>query len=141
MARVRAVIVGAGIGGLSAAVALEDAGVEVVILERAERLDPVGAGISLFRNAMSALGRLGVSDAVTRRAAPAFRVEIRAADGRVLGAMPEDVIAGALALHRGDLQMALLEASPSPRLGADVVAVAEDGAGVLVKCRDGTSEG
>jgi 2-polyprenyl-6-methoxyphenol hydroxylase-like FAD-dependent oxidoreductase len=90
---------------------------------------------------MAALGRLGVSDAVTRRAAPAVRAEIRAADGRLLGAMPEDVIAGALALHRGDLQMALLEAAPSPRLGADVVSVSEDGAGVHANCRDGTTEG
>jgi 2-polyprenyl-6-methoxyphenol hydroxylase-like FAD-dependent oxidoreductase len=134
------VIVGAGIGGLSAAVALRNAGVDVVLLERAERLDPLGAGISLFRNAMAALERLGMRDAVTRRGAPAARAEMRTAAGRLLGALPDDVLAGAVALHRGDLQTALLEAAPPPRLGAGVVAVARDGAGVLARCRDGTTE-
>jgi 2-polyprenyl-6-methoxyphenol hydroxylase-like FAD-dependent oxidoreductase len=53
---------------LGAAIALRRAGNEVVVLERAPRIDPVGAGITLFANAMSALDRLGVRDAVAARA-------------------------------------------------------------------------
>jgi 2-polyprenyl-6-methoxyphenol hydroxylase-like FAD-dependent oxidoreductase len=70
---VRAVIVGGGIGGLSAAIALRQAGHDVIVLERAERLDPIGAGISLFGNAMRGLGRLGVRDAVAERGADITR--------------------------------------------------------------------
>jgi 2-polyprenyl-6-methoxyphenol hydroxylase-like FAD-dependent oxidoreductase len=56
---VRIIVVGGGIAGLSAAIALRRAGNEVVVLERARRIDPVGAGITLFANAMRALDRLG----------------------------------------------------------------------------------
>ena len=48
----RAIVVGGGIGGLSAAIGLRGAGHEPVVLERAPRIDPVGAGITLFANAM-----------------------------------------------------------------------------------------
>ena len=52
-------IVGAGIGGLTAAVALRRAGIDAVVLERAPELREVGAGISLWPNAINTLRRLG----------------------------------------------------------------------------------
>jgi len=58
----RAVIVGAGIAGLSAAIALGRRGWEVRVLERAPELREVGAGISLWPNAVRALDRLGVGE-------------------------------------------------------------------------------
>ncbi|WP_028924670.1 FAD-dependent monooxygenase [Pseudonocardia acaciae] len=54
------VIVGAGIGGLSAAIGLHRAGWRVRVLERAEEFAPVGAGITLWPNALRALRALGV---------------------------------------------------------------------------------
>jgi 2-polyprenyl-6-methoxyphenol hydroxylase-like FAD-dependent oxidoreductase len=56
-----AVVVGAGIGGLSAAIGLHRVGWRVRVLERAERFAPVGAGITLWPNAVRALGTLGVT--------------------------------------------------------------------------------
>ena len=60
----RVVIVGAGIGGLTAAIALRRAGMDAVVLERAPELREVGAGISLWPNAINAFRRLGVGEAV-----------------------------------------------------------------------------
>jgi 2-polyprenyl-6-methoxyphenol hydroxylase-like FAD-dependent oxidoreductase len=61
---VRVIVLGSGIGGLSAAIGLRGAGHEVAVLERAPRVDRVGAGITLFANAMRALARLDLRDAV-----------------------------------------------------------------------------
>lgn len=64
MADRNAVIVGAGIGGLAAAIALRRRGWDVTVLERAPVLREVGAGISLWPNAIRALDLLGVGDQV-----------------------------------------------------------------------------
>jgi 2-polyprenyl-6-methoxyphenol hydroxylase-like FAD-dependent oxidoreductase len=52
---VRAIVVGGGIGGLTAAIAIGRIGVEVVVFERADELHEIEAGISLWANAMKAL--------------------------------------------------------------------------------------
>jgi salicylate hydroxylase len=57
-------IVGAGIGGLAAAIALQKAGLQPRVFEQAEVLGEVGAGISLSPNAVKALQWLGVADAL-----------------------------------------------------------------------------
>ncbi|MEU6059114.1 FAD-dependent monooxygenase [Streptomyces sp. NPDC047097] len=58
----RAVVVGSGIGGLTAALALHRRGWQVTVLERAALLRPVGAGIGLAPNALRALDTLGLGD-------------------------------------------------------------------------------
>ncbi|MBK8541534.1 MAG: FAD-binding protein [Ardenticatenia bacterium] len=60
----RAVIVGGGIGGLAAAIALQQAGLEVRVLEQAGSLRAAGAGLWLWPNALAALDRLGALGAV-----------------------------------------------------------------------------
>ncbi len=57
-------VIGGGIGGLTAAVALRRAGVEAVVFEKAGELREIGAGISLWANAMKALRKLGLYDTV-----------------------------------------------------------------------------
>ncbi|NEB79638.1 NAD(P)-binding protein, partial [Streptomyces sp. SID14478] len=57
-----AVVIGGGIGGLTAALALHLRGWHVSVLERARELKPVGAGISLAPNALRALDVVGLGD-------------------------------------------------------------------------------
>ena len=61
-----AIVVGAGIGGLTAAVALRRRGWDVTILEHARALEPVGAGLGLGPNALHALDAIGLGDEVRR---------------------------------------------------------------------------
>ncbi|MHC5258270.1 FAD-dependent monooxygenase [Streptomyces sp. UC4497] len=60
----RAVVVGGGIGGLTAGLALQLRGWQVTVLERAGELKPVGAGISLAPNSQRALGVVGLGDEI-----------------------------------------------------------------------------
>lgn len=131
-----AVVVGAGIAGLATARALQLAGWSVQVLERAPRLDPLGAGISLWPNAMHALAALRVP----LPAVPAGDAEIRAGDGRLLSRTPSSsypVRYGAplVAVHRGQLQQALLDSLPPGvvRTGSVVDAVIPRPDGVSVR--------
>ncbi|MFF8943726.1 FAD-dependent monooxygenase [Streptomyces sp. NPDC014864] len=65
----RVVVIGGGIAGLAAAAALHLAGRQVIVLERARSLEPVGAAISLSPNALRALDVLGIGDAIRDLAA------------------------------------------------------------------------
>ncbi len=78
----RAVVVGAGIGGLTSAVALAQAGWDVTVVERAQSLDPVGAGLGVAPNALHALDALGLGDALRARAAIQGDAGIRRPSGR-----------------------------------------------------------
>ena len=80
----RAVVIGAGIGGLTSAVALAQAGWQVTVAERAPSLDPVGAGLGVAPNALHALDALGLGDALRGRAAIQGAAGIRRPDGRWL---------------------------------------------------------
>jgi 2-polyprenyl-6-methoxyphenol hydroxylase-like FAD-dependent oxidoreductase len=136
----RVIIIGAGIGGLSAAIALRRQGHEAVVLERAPRLDPVGAGITLFANAMNALDRLGVSEAVSAAGAPAKHSAILTSDGRQLTTLPVDLLEGAVAVHRGDLQAVLLEAAGEVRVAVEIAAVDQTDDEVVAKATDGSEQ-
>src|SRR5262245_17182976 len=136
----RVIVVGGGIGGLSAAIGLRAAGHEVVVLERAPRIDPVGAGITLFANAMRALARLGVREAVAARGAAAGRSAILTSAGRELVQVPHDLLEGTVALHRAELQAVLAEAAGEVRLGVDVTAVEQDTGAAIVRTEDGAEE-
>ncbi|RCV53589.1 FAD-dependent monooxygenase [Marinitenerispora sediminis] len=67
MAQPHAVVIGGGIGGLTAARALLDGGWAVTVCERSPSLEPVGAGLAVAPNALRALDVLGLGDAVRER--------------------------------------------------------------------------
>ena len=94
----RALIIGGGIGGLAAAVGLEQAGIEAALFERAPELHEVGAGLSLWSNAVAALGRLGLRDAVVAESDPIERAVTVTSEGRVL----TDVSLGEVARELGN---------------------------------------
>jgi 2-polyprenyl-6-methoxyphenol hydroxylase-like FAD-dependent oxidoreductase len=137
---VRVIVVGGGIGGLAAAIALKRRGHEVVTLERAARLESVGAGITLFANAMHALDRLGIGDVVRAKGAAAKRSAILTSSGRRLLALPHELLEGAIAVHRGDLQEALHQAADGVRLGGAVESVELTAEGAVAKLENGTEE-
>ncbi|MBG0815556.1 FAD-dependent oxidoreductase [Planomonospora sp. ID82291] len=80
----RAVVVGAGIGGLTAAVALQRRGWDVTVLERAASLEPVGSGLAVAANALRALDTIGVGDEIRGLSAVQGDGGVRSADGRWL---------------------------------------------------------
>ena len=80
----KALVIGAGIGGLAAAVALRRAGWNVRIFERAASPRELGFALLLAPNAMHALGELGLGDAVRRGGFIATSGEMRRPDGTVL---------------------------------------------------------
>ena len=88
MARnIRVAIIGAGLGGLAAAGALRQHGIEVVVYERAPQLGEVGAGIQLGPNAVKVLRALGLERAL--RPLASEPVELRLARlGRRPSALP-----------------------------------------------------
>ena len=118
MATTRTVIVaGAGIGGLTAALALAAKGFRVVILEKAERLEEAGAGLQLSPNASRILIELGLRERLGTRALVPEAISIMSArSGGEIARLPLGEDAGSRAgapywvLHRADLQAALLEA-------------------------------
>lgn len=114
----RAVIVGGGIGGLCAALALRRAGWEVTVLERTARFGEVGAGITLMANALAGLDALGVGDEVRAQGRVDAPGGTRTSDGRWLaridGAKLEATLGtAALGIHRATLHGILRCALPS----------------------------
>lgn len=71
------IIVGAGVGGLTAGISLSQTGHSVTILERVNKIDEVGAGIQLAPNASRILNRLGVLEEIMEHATVLERVSIR----------------------------------------------------------------
>jgi 2-polyprenyl-6-methoxyphenol hydroxylase-like FAD-dependent oxidoreductase len=117
---VRAAIVGGGIGGLAAAVALRRVGVDTVVFERAERLDPLGAGLTLSPNAVRALERLGLVEDIRAVAASGRELEVKTPEGTTLMRVTLDESGEMLGVHRADLQRVLLDAAGEVRLDSDI---------------------
>ncbi|MDD7967257.1 FAD-dependent monooxygenase [Actinomycetospora lemnae] len=138
----RAVVVGAGLGGLASAIALRRAGWEVTVLERRDPPASAGAGIALWPNALRALDALGVGDAARDAGTVEIGGGIRTASGRWLAHVDAADLRrrqgdGVVVLPRPDLFALLLAAAPPVRAGAGVTRVEPgDAATPAVVCDD-----
>lgn len=131
-------IVGGGIGGLTAAIALRQVGAEVVVLEQADRYARVGADINLTPNAVKVLDGLGIGESLRASAArPTFRISRIWDTGEETSRLAMDAVAEErygspqLTLHRADLMAALEEALPAEdiRFGTTVTGIAQHDSG------------
>lgn len=122
----RIVIVGAGIGGLAAALSLEAAGFrDIRIFERAAEVRGLGVGINLLPHAMRELTELGLDDRIAALGVPPTTLAYFNRLGQPIWSEPRGLSAGyrwpQMSVHRGRLQLALLDAVQE-RLG-DIVAL------------------
>jgi 2-polyprenyl-6-methoxyphenol hydroxylase-like FAD-dependent oxidoreductase len=146
MAPPTALIVGAGIGGLAAGVALRRVGWRVRIFERAGSPRELGFALNLAGNALSALATLGVDERVMAEGSVIRAVEFRRENGKTfkrftIRSDATERRSSVMAL-RPVLHGALLAATDGDALtlGAEVVGFAVDGATVSLHVRDGRSE-
>jgi 2-polyprenyl-6-methoxyphenol hydroxylase-like FAD-dependent oxidoreductase len=110
-------IIGGGIGGVAAAVALRRAGIEATVYERANELREVGAGMMLWPNATRVLKELGLLESVAALSGPTRHFLVRSRTGTILmdiGLGHFDV--PALCTRRSDLLDALISALPAQRV-------------------------
>ena len=111
----RAAIIGGGIGGLAAAVALRRVGIEAVVAERAAGIREVGAGLSLWSNAVNALRELGLADQAIAAGSVFERSTSQTPRGRVitttdLGEISRMAGVPSVCIHRADLLRILSDA-------------------------------
>jgi 2-polyprenyl-6-methoxyphenol hydroxylase-like FAD-dependent oxidoreductase len=140
----RAVIVGAGIGGLATALSLHAAGIEAEVYESVAELRPLGVGINLLPHAVRELTELGLADRIAEVAIATDALVYANRHGQEIWREPRGLAAGyrwpQYSIHRGTLQMLLL-AAVRERLGPEAVRLGREGvsfdADGVVRFRDG----
>jgi len=147
MAASRTIIVaGAGIGGLTASLALAKQGFRVVLLEKAERLEEAGAGLQLSPNASRVLIDLGLRPPLAGAVTPEAICLMSAVSGSEIARLPLGQMAQSAApywvIHRADLQTALRNEVESRsdielRLGCQFEDVSSHAKGLTVIQRSG----
>ena len=112
----RIIVVGGGIGGLAASLALVRQGFEVTVLEQAPEIGEIGAGIQLGPNAFSAFDALGVGEKARGRAVYVDEMIMHdAIDGELVGRIPTGEAFRKrfnnpyAVIHRVDIHSSLLE--------------------------------
>jgi 2-polyprenyl-6-methoxyphenol hydroxylase-like FAD-dependent oxidoreductase len=134
------IIAGGGIGGLTAALALNRAGIDVTVYERASAFTEVGAGMSLWPNATRVLHSLGVLEQVLASGEPVTQFNLNRPGGKLISAIPMTGFpTPALCIHRADLHRALRSRLPDGCLksGQRFEAYAQEADRVVVRFAGG----
>lgn len=139
-------VAGAGVGGLTLALALHQAGIPCRVFESVPELRAIGVGINVLPHGAAELARLGLEDALARVAVSTQESAFFNRFGQLIWREPAGRAAGfahpQFSIHRGDLHRVLLEAARE-RLGADRVLTGwhclgaeQDAQGVTARFRD-----
>lgn len=138
------IVVGAGIGGLFAGIALREAGFDVAVYERYPQPRPIGAGLTLWANALKLFRRYGMLDRLLADAGTCDYSEFRTAAGRTLARVSLQQLQQryglpTICLHRHIVADVLLDRFGDERLhlGKELVAVENRGDRVLARFADG----
>ena len=146
MAGIKVLVVGAGVGGLTTAIALRRAGIDVEVYERRADATKIltGSGIHLWQNAVRALQQLGVADRVQAVGEVVEKMEWRTPSGSLIAEWPVGELsrtlgAPAIGISRADLTDALRGALPegTVRLGWNASGYTQDATGVTVRFDNG----
>lgn len=139
----KALIMGGGIGGLATAIALKQIGMTVEVYERVTLLREVGAGLSLWANAVKAVSYLGLGQAIRALSLPETAGGIHTPSGDLLMSTTNTQLAAkfgevSVMVHRAELHDLLRNAlGHELHLGMECVAVIEQAQGVRVQFRNG----
>lgn len=147
-ARIRIAIIGAGVGGLSLGIALQERGIQAEVFERAPELGEIGAAIALSANSLREFARVGlVGELAAESTIPAALIFRRWEDGARIAVHPvrEDnwyekrFGAPFFGIHRADLQKVLVGAfgTENLHLGCRVVNIVEGRDSALLEFADG----
>ena len=144
----KAIVVGAGIAGLAAALRLHRAGWRALVVERAPARRSSGYMVNLSGSGFDAVERLGLLPELSKRDLGAFNSALVRADGSTKFTVPAAIVeaahgARALSVFRGDLETVLYEAvedTAEIRFGTTVDAIAQEEGGVVATLSDGTVE-
>ena len=141
-------IIGGGIGGLAAALALHRRGIEFDVYEQGNTITEIGGGLNLSPNALKAFRLLGVEDAAKeigfqdeRQKVHSWRTGIVLADQSRKAGVFENYGAEFLTIHRGDLQKVLFEHVPDSHVhpGKTCIEAGSYGRSAFAKFSDGGS--
>jgi 2-polyprenyl-6-methoxyphenol hydroxylase-like FAD-dependent oxidoreductase len=145
--RKKAIIIGAGPGGLTAAIAMRRAGFEAQVFERTARSKESGSGLTIWPNAMQALDRLQLADAIRSIGLMTRGIAMRCWHGEYLFRMGVDDLseesAGiyGLAVHRAELLNELMRRFDGEvRFGAKCIGYRQQEDGVRALFEDGSEE-
>ena len=140
----KAILIGGGIGGLTAAIALRRAGIDAEVYERSPVLKEVGAGISLWPNATKALTLLGLGEELLSISFRNKEFGIRKWNGASISTTPTAELesrfgGGVLIVHRAELLEILARSFGSEHfhLGHTLSSIEEDAGGVTASFTNG----
>ncbi len=144
----RVAIVGGGIGGLTAALALRARGLDVIVFEQAGILREIGAGVSIHPNAARLLKRIGLDDQLRKIGSPIAGIALRTSQGEAI-TTPEGQATPAFSpdagrgynVHRADFLNLLFAALPegTVNLGHRCIRLEDDGNRVRLSFANGVS--
>jgi 2-polyprenyl-6-methoxyphenol hydroxylase-like FAD-dependent oxidoreductase len=141
----RAIVIGGGIGGLTAAIALCRKNWDVSVHEAAPELRPIGKGIWVPINAMQVLGRLGLAEQVSAMGWPMQSFELRTTSGTLLSSLKLNEVAARygysmISIHRAALVNILADAVPpgALHLGSQFTHFTQESTQVRAHFKDGS---